>query len=298
MITHGKRSAGIVAVSLVSSIIVGCGGSGTNSRPSTSTGASTSAVTSQSPPATHPTCESYCEQAGVPAGERPPGYPCPQSGCLACPSQHCAELLSSSAEARSGLITVSLRCDLSSACQGALLLCIRETLCSVGKTEHGAGGRLAASNFDVPAGQTQEVAIAATELGRQFASLHGGYGSDVLVDMPEYGIVKVASSTSRESASAPSTAAVQLTTSEAPPSALPGNPVASCDQPGTTLLAGTNTTCGFASAVYKAWQASSPEGNVTVEATSPATGQRYSLSCSGGAPVVCSGGSNASVVFF
>jgi serine/threonine protein kinase len=76
----------------------------------------------------------------------------------------------------------------------------------------------------------------------------------------------------------------------APPA---GSPTSSC---GGDLSVGPNTTCGFARNVEQAYLQSAG-GNTDVTAYSPATGQTYTMSCTGGTPHVCTGGTNASVYF-
>jgi hypothetical protein len=73
----------------------------------------------------------------------------------------------------------------------------------------------------------------------------------------------------------------------------PARPVMAC---GGGLSVGPHTTCAFARNV-KAAYAQAGGGNVTVTASSPATGQTYSMTCASGTPHVCTGGDNASVFF-
>lgn len=65
---------------------------------------------------------------------------------------------------------------------------------------------------------------------------------------------------------------------------------------GGGLSVGTHTSCGFARNVRDAYK-SSDGGDATVQAFSPATGQTYSMRCSGGSPHACIGGNSASVYF-
>jgi serine/threonine protein kinase len=76
---------------------------------------------------------------------------------------------------------------------------------------------------------------------------------------------------------------------------LPAGGTTSC---GGDLSIGANTSCGFAANVEQAYGQTSG-GDQTVTAYSPATGQTYTIACSGGSPHVCSGGTthNASVYF-
>ena len=61
---------------------------------------------------------------------------------------------------------------------------------------------------------------------------------------------------------------------------------------------GPNTSCGFAENVQQAYDNTSG-GSQVVTAFSPATGNTYTIDCSGGSPHVCTGGTtnNASVYF-
>jgi len=73
-----------------------------------------------------------------------------------------------------------------------------------------------------------------------------------------------------------------------------------CDQ---NITVGPHTSCGFADNVFKAYAAAlsagASSGPESVEASSPATGKTYSLTCpvAGGTIVTCSGGSGATVRF-
>jgi hypothetical protein len=67
--------------------------------------------------------------------------------------------------------------------------------------------------------------------------------------------------------------------------------VSSC---GGGLSVGPDTTCPFAQNVRETYAREGP-GNHTVY--SPVTGKTYSMSCSYGHPVVCTGGNSASVYF-
>jgi Glucodextranase, domain B len=63
---------------------------------------------------------------------------------------------------------------------------------------------------------------------------------------------------------------------------------------GGGLVVGSYTTCEFAENVRAAYDSHGPG---TVEAFSPATGKTYSMTCTAGTPVECTGGNNASVYF-
>jgi hypothetical protein len=61
---------------------------------------------------------------------------------------------------------------------------------------------------------------------------------------------------------------------------------------GEELAVGPNTTCAFAESVRSAYQSS---GSGTVIAYSPVTHKTYAMTCSGGSPVICTGGNDATV---
>ena len=63
---------------------------------------------------------------------------------------------------------------------------------------------------------------------------------------------------------------------------------------GDGLSVGADTTCAFAEDVRSAYEGSGPG---TVIAYSPVTHKTYSMTCSAGDPVVCTGGNRASVYF-
>lgn len=63
---------------------------------------------------------------------------------------------------------------------------------------------------------------------------------------------------------------------------------------GDELSVGADTTCAFAENVRSAYDSTGPG---TVTAFSPVTHKTYSLTCSAGDPVVCTGGDRASVYF-
>lgn len=84
----------------------------------------------------------------------------------------------------------------------------------------------------------------------------------------------------------------------APPSGSSGNTTA-CDQ---NISAGSDTSCPFAENVFRAYaedyQAHGEQSSNKVTATSPVTGQTYSMSCNNdGTTVTCTGGNNALVTF-
>jgi Glucodextranase, domain B len=63
---------------------------------------------------------------------------------------------------------------------------------------------------------------------------------------------------------------------------------------GDDLSVGADTTCAFAENVRSAYEGTGPG---TVMAYSPVTNRTYTMTCSAGAPVVCTGAHNASVYF-
>jgi hypothetical protein len=272
-------------------VLPGCGGSGSSSSSSSAgPGASVSTATA-SPVSAHPGCGPYCKQAGVPAGSAPPGYPCPQTGCLPCPPTHCAALLTTSATASGGVFTVKLRCQLTSSCQGAFLLCFPETLCSLG---HG-GGRLAGSDFMLGPDQTVDVPVALAPLGQQLASLAAGFDSNVLVDLRNYGIIQVGPGAGFGDSQAPSGARITLRTTDRGYTP-PGGAVASC---GGTILVGSHTSCGFARAVMQAYlRGAGNSVDMDVTASSPVTHLTYTMHCVGDSPHVCTGGIGSRVIWY
>ena len=73
------------------------------------------------------------------------------------------------------------------ACRGAFLICLSgDHFCESGRRR---GGRLAGSDFVIPAGTTSDVAVALTALGEQVVSDPGGFSATVLVDLLDYGTV-------------------------------------------------------------------------------------------------------------
>lgn len=231
-------------------------------------------------------CGTYCQQAGNSAGNKPPGYPCRTTGCVRCPPQACITLESSGASATDGVATVKLRCNLSTACHGAFLICLPAVLCQSGMTGDGAGGRLAGSDFVVPAKTTANVGVALTNLGKQAASSEpGGFSATVLVDLLDYGTVL------NTTGSQPG----NFTLTSTDPPSFPVGATSSC---GALVFVGPDTSCPFAKNVEKAYAAATSFGNATVRAFSRVTGQTYVMRCRGGSPHVCRGGTNALVEFY
>jgi hypothetical protein len=232
-----------------------------------------------------PGCGVYCQQAGESAGNSIIGYPCTPNGCLKCPAQNCITLGSNSATVTDGVATVPLTCNLATECKGAVLFCLPTGLCQSGATESGGGGRIAGSDFTLAAGKTSNVPVGVTPFGEQAVTANsGGLGVMVLVDMLDYGYVYPTS------ASPPS---FTLTTSDPP--TYPSGAIAAC---GGTVFVGHDTSCPFAKNVAQAYNNTIRDGNGTVTASSPVTGETYQMQCTGGSPVVCRGGNNAVVEFY
>ena len=105
-----------------------------------------------------------------------------------------------------------------------------------------------------------------------------------------------AASPSRATRARAAAAAPQSSGSTAAPSpgvAVPGGSsgVMSC---GGDLSVGPNTSCPFAENVQAAYETDGPG---TVTAYSPVTDQTYTMTCTAGTPVVCTGANDASVYF-
>ncbi len=66
---------------------------------------------------------------------------------------------------------------------------------------------------------------------------------------------------------------------------------------GDDLSVGPATTCGFGTNVRSDYYNEIGAGAGTVVSYSPTTGETYTMTCSSGAPHVCTGGNNASVYF-
>jgi hypothetical protein len=289
---RGVTLARKIFLAIVCACLVGaCGQSSPSSTPSTSfnssaaqspTGASSAATSAAATaPAAVSGCGTYCQQAGFSQGGPIHGYPCPKAGCLRCPPQNCVSLASGGATATNGVATVKLSCNLSTACHGALLICLPMDVCSSGRTEGGFGGRLAGSDFVVPPKNTREVGVALTTLGKQVASGPGGFRAMVVVDLLDYGMLLY-----------PGSATGNFSLTSTSPPTFPAGATASCGGP---VFVGPHTSCPFAENVEKAYLNS---GNATVSAVSPVTGQTYVIQCVGGSPDVCRGGTNALVEFY
>jgi hypothetical protein len=236
-------------------------------------------------------CGTYCQQAGLSAGSGPHGYPCPAAGCGQCPPQGCLTLQSSAATATNGVATVRLRCNLSIACRGAFLICLPGDFCESGQTysQFGGGGRLAGSDFVVPAGTTANVGVGLTDLGKQLAPEQGGVIGGVLVDLSGYGLLGATTAYSKGEG--------DFTLTSTDPPSYPAGATASC---GGVVFVGPDTSCPFAKNVEKAYSHANKSSiwNATVRAFSPVTGRTYLMHCVGFSPHVCRGGTNALVEFY
>jgi hypothetical protein len=182
---------------------------------------------------------------------------------------------------------VKLTCDLSTSCAGAFLICLPEVLCNVGPTEGGgAGGRLGASDFVIPAHATKYVGVSLTAVGSQLASDPGGFKTArVLVDMRGYGDV-IDTTGSRSSA-------FSLASTSRP--VLPVGATASC---GGVVFVGPHTSCSLAKNVLKVYLANVGFGAGTVRAVDPSSGKPTVLHCTNQSPNVCRGKPGALVEFY
>ena len=181
------------------------------------------------------------------------------------------------------MASVQITCNLTTQCVGVFLICVVNAFCQPGPTYSSTGGRLAGSDFVVPAGATRNVPIGLTDLGNQVATGRGGYEAQVIVEMKDYGYLVGTSPTGY----------FALNSNDQPE--YPQDATASC---GGLVFVGPDTTCPFAENVAKAYTNANDSGNVTVTASSPATGETYTMQCSGRSPVSCTGGTNAFVVFY
>jgi hypothetical protein len=203
-------------------------------------------------------------------------------------------LESTGATAVNGVATVKLRCNLSTACHGAFLLCLPFSseytnnfpiFCDYPPGAIADGGRLAGSDFVAAAGTTANVRVALTDIGKQGASAQGGVKGNVIIDLLNYGLTLDTTG---------SLTGTFVLTSADPP-IFPVGATASC---GPFVFAGPNTSCPFAKNVEKAYKATKSDKNATVTAFSPATGQTYVMHCTVGTPVACRGGTNGLVEFY
>jgi hypothetical protein len=148
------------------------------------------------------------------------------------------------------------------------------------------GGRLAAADFVLAAHSTSDVPVGLTALGQQVASAPGYEDARVLVDLLDYGVVFYATSPTGK----------YVLTSTDPP-LFPAGTATHC---GTIVFASANTSCPFAENVLRAYIKAYGHnaGGVAVTASSPVTGQTYTLQCASQSPIQCTGGNNARVAFY
>lgn len=266
-------------------LLAACGHSSPGPAPTTSPQiAPPSATASTTAPAVTVGCGTYCQQAGVAAGNAPPGYPCSTAGCLQCPPENCVTVESSAATATNGVVTVKLKCNLSTACHGAFLLCTPAALCEDPPGAVSDGGRLAGSDFVAAPETTANVGVALTGLGKAAVSQRGSLRVKVLVDLLNYGTVL-----------GQSTITGDFTLTSTDPPFIPAGATASC---GGLVFVGPDTSCPFAKNVEKAYYATANFSNAKVTALSPVTGQTYKMRCTVGSAIVCKGGTNALVEFY
>jgi hypothetical protein len=127
------------------------------------------------------------------------------------------------------------------------------------------------------------------------AELHGG---KTTIDVIGSATGEVPGSTSiviAQQSNNPS-GAPKTSTSGATPNVAHQQPGQSANQTpcGSQLAVGPDTTCSFGENVRQAYNSRGPG---TYEVFSPVTEKTYSMTCSSGTPVVCTGGNNASVYF-
>jgi hypothetical protein len=170
---------------VLAATISGCGTSSTTTvtMPATSTApvattVPTSAATTAAVAA--PGCGSLCQQAAPAAGNQGPSACAPQ-GCLKCPQPDCFLVLSQSAPVAGGAFSVRVQCVWSRPCVGGL------TVWKAGSLS--PSDRVAGSDFSVPAGQTADIAIGLTPLGKQLVAPGSSYRGDVYVELQGAGAV-------------------------------------------------------------------------------------------------------------
>lgn len=151
---RGPRLRGDAVLTLLAGVFVigalaGCGGTRSSTSSPTHTGTTGTGEATGTGTATPVGCSKYCQEAGAPAGNVPPGYPCASTGCLGCPPQNCVALKSTSATASGGVFTVNMTCNLASPCRGAFLACVhfnavqrRRTYCAGRRRPFGRFGFL------------------------------------------------------------------------------------------------------------------------------------------------------------
>jgi Glucodextranase, domain B len=128
------------------------------------------------------------------------------------------------------------------------------------------------------------------------AELHGGRTTiDVIGsaqgDVPGSTSVVVVQQGSNGSSGGSSTSKSSATPNVAHESPGQSNNQTPC---GNQLTVGPDTTCSFAENVRSKYE---QEGPGTYEIYSPVTEKTYSMTCSSGTPVICTGGNNAAVYF-
>jgi hypothetical protein len=109
-------------------------------------------------------------------------------------------------------------------------------------------------------------------------------------------VVVVQQSSSSSGGSKTSSGGSKASTTGATPNVAHEQPGQSNNQTpcGNELTVGPDTTCSFAESVRATYERQGPG---TYEVFSPVTEKTYSMTCSSGAPVVCTGANNASVYF-
>jgi hypothetical protein len=168
------------AVIVLAVTIAGCGSSSTTTVTVPATSAAPVATAASSTAAAAPGCGSLCQQAAPSAGNQGPSGCAPQ-GCLKCPQPDCFLVLSPSAQVTGGVFTVRVQCVWARACDGGL------TVWKAGSVS--MSDRLAGSEFSVPAGQTTDITVGLTPLGRQVVGPGSSYRGDLYVVLQGAGYV-------------------------------------------------------------------------------------------------------------
>jgi hypothetical protein len=149
----------------------------------------------------------------------------------------------------------------------------------------GAGGRLGASDFVVPARATKYIGVSLTIMGRQLASEPGGFKARVVADIRDYGIVLQTTGSRTDTFSLASTSR----------EVFPAGATASC---GALVFVGRNTSCSLARKVLQIYVAKIGYGAGIVTAADPGSGKTYVMRCTNQSPNVCTGRPNALVEFY
>jgi hypothetical protein len=134
------------------------------------------------------------------------------------------------------------------------------------------------------------------------ATLHGGKTTiDVIGSAPNEVPGATSVTVIQQASGASSTPASPQATAQASPSATPAVAYEQSSEPayartscGGDLSVGPDTTCAFAENVRSTYESQGPG---TYAVYSPVTEKTYSMSCSYGTPVSCSGGNDATVYF-